>query len=100
MQNLPADATALFAANDQMALGALRALADAGRAVPADVSVIGFDDVADAANYRPPLTTIRQDFDALGAAAVSAVVASIEGGAGPVGGGAGTRAGCPWCRGA
>ncbi|MCT9819785.1 LacI family transcriptional regulator [Microbacterium sp. W1N] len=76
---LPATATALFAANDQMALGALRALADAGRAVPDGVAVIGFDDVADAAEYRPPLTTVRQDFDALGAAAVDALVAAIEG---------------------
>lgn len=74
---LPSEATALFAANDQMALGALRALADAGRVVPAAVSVVGFDDVADAAQYRPPLTTVRQDFDALGAAAVEALVAAI-----------------------
>ncbi|WP_434811142.1 LacI family DNA-binding transcriptional regulator [Microbacterium sp. bgisy189] len=72
-------ATALFSANDQMALGALRALADAGRDVPGAVSVVGFDDVADAADYRPPLTTVRQDFDALGAAAVTALVAAIDG---------------------
>lgn len=73
--------TALFAANDQMALGALRALAEAGRAVPDDVSVVGFDDVADAADYRPPLTTVRQEFDELGAAAVTALVHGIEHGA-------------------
>ena len=79
LQELPADATALFVANDQMALGALRALADSGRAVPDEVAVVGFDDVADAADYRPPLTTVRQDFDALGAAAVRALVATIEG---------------------
>lgn len=76
---LPAEATALFVANDQMALGALRALAEAGRDVPGDVAVIGFDDVEDAADYRPPLTTVRQDFDALGAAAVAALVSAIEG---------------------
>ncbi|MCR2819786.1 LacI family transcriptional regulator [Microbacterium sp. zg.Y1090] len=76
---LPSEATAVFAANDQMALGALRALADAGRRVPEDVSVVGFDDVTDAADYRPPLTTVRQDFDALGAAALAALVAAIEG---------------------
>lgn len=75
------EATAVFAANDQMALGLLRALAEAGRAVPEDVAVIGFDDVADAADYRPPLSTIRQDFDALGEHAVRALVARIEGGA-------------------
>ena len=75
------DVTALFCANDQMALGALRALADRGRGVPDDVAVVGFDDVADAADYRPPLTTLRQDFDGLGRAAIASLVARIEGGA-------------------
>jgi DNA-binding LacI/PurR family transcriptional regulator len=74
-----AAASAVFCANDQMALGLLRALSEAGRRVPADVSVIGFDDVPDAANYRPPLTTIRQDFTALAHRAVGALVADIEG---------------------
>lgn len=72
-------ASAVFCANDQMALGLLRALAQAGRRVPEDVSVIGFDDVPDAANYRPPLTTIRQDFTALAHRAVDLLVAEIEG---------------------
>lgn len=71
--------TAVFAANDQMALGLLRAIAEAGRDVPGDVSVVGFDDVADAADYRPPLTTVHQDFDALGSRAVAALVDGIEG---------------------
>lgn len=71
--------TALFAANDQMALGALRAIDDAGRRVPQDVAVIGFDDVVDAAQFRPPLTTVRQDFDALGERAVQQLIALIEG---------------------
>lgn len=75
------DATAVFVANDQMALGALRAFADAGRRVPEDVAVVGFDDIVDAAEYRPPLTTVRQDFDVLGARTVEALVAAIEGGA-------------------
>lgn len=78
---LSAGATAVFAANDQMALGVLRAVAESGRAVPGDVSVVGFDDIADAADYRPPLTTVRQDFDALGARAVAALVDGIEAGA-------------------
>ncbi len=73
-----ADATAVFAANDQMALGLLRAFSDAGRAVPDDVAIVGFDDVVDASQYRPPLTTVRQDFDALGARAVEALVEVIE----------------------
>lgn len=71
--------SAIFAGNDQMALGALRALAGSGRRVPDDVAVIGFDDIADAANFQPPLTTVRQDFDALGERAVSALVEWIEG---------------------
>ncbi|WP_029263941.1 MULTISPECIES: LacI family DNA-binding transcriptional regulator [unclassified Microbacterium] len=74
-----ATASAVFCANDQMALGLMRALAESGRRVPEDVAVIGFDDVPDAANYRPPLTTIRQDFAALAHRAVAALVDAIEG---------------------
>ncbi len=73
-----ADATAVFSANDQMALGLIRALVEQGRRVPQEVSVIGFDDVPDAANYQPPLTTIRQDFAALAEAAVTALTADDE----------------------
>lgn len=69
--------TAIFAGNDQMALGALRALAEVGRPAP-DVSVVGFDDVVDSSEYLPPLTTVRQDFDALGERAVASLVARIE----------------------
>jgi DNA-binding LacI/PurR family transcriptional regulator len=77
------DITAVFAANDQMALGAMRALTDAGRDVPGAVSVVGFDDIADAADYRPPLTTVRQEFGRLGELAVATLVTGIEdGGAG------------------
>lgn len=76
-----AGVTAVFAANDQMALGLLRALPERGRRVPDDVSVVGFDDVADAAEYRPPLTTVRQDFDDLGERAVAALIAEIDGAA-------------------
>ena len=74
------EADAVFAANDQMALGVLRGLAESGRCVPDEVEVIGFDDVPDAADYLPPLTTVRQDFAALAEAAVAAVVTEIEGG--------------------
>ncbi|WP_345188005.1 LacI family DNA-binding transcriptional regulator [Microbacterium panaciterrae] len=70
---------AVFAANDQMALGLLRALAEAGRRVPEDVAVLGFDDIADAAEFRPPLSTVRQDFGALGEQAVRLVVDRVEG---------------------
>lgn len=77
---LDTSVTAVLAANDQTALGALRAFAEAGRRVPEDVSVVGFDDVADAADYRPPLTTVRQDFDLLGELAVGALISGIEDG--------------------
>ncbi|MET7280070.1 substrate-binding domain-containing protein [Kribbella sp. NPDC005582] len=57
-----ADVTAVFAANDFMALGLLRALREAGRRVPEDVSVIGVDDIPEAAYLIPPLSTVRPDF--------------------------------------
>jgi DNA-binding LacI/PurR family transcriptional regulator len=58
--------TAVFVANDQMALGVLRALTEAGIEVPGQVSVAGFDDVPEAEFYCPPLTTVRQDFAEVG----------------------------------
>ncbi|MGH3166043.1 MAG: LacI family DNA-binding transcriptional regulator [Trebonia sp.] len=60
------EVTAVFAANDQMALGVMRALHEAGRSVPGDVSVVGFDDMEEARSFWPPLTTVRQDFTAVG----------------------------------
>ena len=62
--------TALLAFDDLTAFGAIRAVTLAGRNVPFDCSVIGFDDVAAAAFYNPPLTTVRQPMEALGASAV------------------------------
>lgn len=58
--------TALIVANDQMALGAIAALREHGRRVPEDVSVVGFDDIPEAAYFSPPLTTVRQDFALFG----------------------------------
>ena len=76
--------TAIFAANDQMALGLLRALHEAGRAIPGDVSVVGFDDVPEAPYFLPPLTTVRQDFDELGSRSLRVLLRMIETGeAGP-----------------
>jgi LacI family transcriptional regulator len=60
----------VFASNDQMALGALRAARQLGRRVPEDLAIVGFDDVPDAAYYYPPLSTIRQDMVELGRRAV------------------------------
>ena len=67
-----AEITAVFSANDQMALGLLRRLHEAGRDVPRDVSVVGFDDLPEAAYLTPPLTTVRWDFVELGRRAVRA----------------------------
>jgi DNA-binding LacI/PurR family transcriptional regulator len=74
--------TAVFVANDQMALGVLRAMHEQGRRIPADVSVIGFDDIPEAAFLLPPLTTIRQDFLELGNRALRLMLQTIEAGDG------------------
>lgn len=74
------EVTAVFAANDHIALGLLRALYEHGRRVPEDVSVIGFDDVPQAAYYTPPLTTVRPDFDAVAKAGVELLIHNIESG--------------------
>ncbi|MFI9152279.1 LacI family DNA-binding transcriptional regulator [Streptomyces sp. NPDC053367] len=73
------EVTAVFAANDQMALGVMLALHQAGRRVPADVSVVGFDDVAEAAYFVPPLTTIQQDFEVVGRHCVTLLLDQIDG---------------------
>lgn len=69
---------AVFVGNDQMALGVLHAIADAGLRVPDDISVIGFDDVPESAHFAPPLTTVRQDFIAIGQEAMSAVLTQLK----------------------
>ncbi|GAA3295882.1 LacI family DNA-binding transcriptional regulator [Dactylosporangium vinaceum] len=66
--------TAVFAASDQMALGVLRAFAERGIRVPEDVSVVGFDDIPEAAYLHPPLTTIRQNHDEIGRRCVTALL--------------------------
>ncbi|MGW2306367.1 LacI family DNA-binding transcriptional regulator [Streptomyces sp. NPDC001809] len=71
--------TAVFVANDQMALGVLRAFHERGVRVPGDVSVVGFDDISEAASFIPPLTTVRQDFAQVGAWCVEAVLRELAG---------------------
>ena len=71
--------TAIFAANDEMALGVIHGLAENGIRVPQDISVVGFDDLPMSRHFLPPLTTIRQDFHALGRKAMEVLQASIEG---------------------
>lgn len=70
--------TALVVANDQMALGAISALRVSGLHVPNDVSVVGFDDIPEAAYFDPPLTTVRQDFDRVGKQSVQYVLDMIQ----------------------
>ena len=74
------DVTAVFTANDHIALGLLRALNEHGRRVPRDVSIVGFDDVPEAAYFTPPLTTIRPDFDAAATASLELLLEQINGG--------------------
>jgi DNA-binding LacI/PurR family transcriptional regulator len=73
------EVTAVFASNDQMALGLLHGLATRGLRIPQDVSVVGYDDAPESRHLLPPLTTVRQDFDAVGRAALRAVLDAIEG---------------------
>src|SRR6202046_734395 len=70
--------TAILAFDDMTAFGAIRALSKCGLRVPEHCSVIGFDDVAPSALYTPPLTTVRQPMEAMGASAASIVVDGIN----------------------
>lgn len=71
--------TAVFAANDQMAVGVLRAAAELGRRVPEDLSVVGYDDSEVAGYLTPPLTSVRQDLAGVGRSCVDLLVDSIHG---------------------
>jgi DNA-binding LacI/PurR family transcriptional regulator len=71
--------TAIFAANDQMALGVLGALREAGLDVPGHVSLVGFDDVPEARYFRPPLTSVRQDFETVGRRSLELLLEQLEG---------------------
>lgn len=71
--------TALFAANDQMALGALAAAAELGLSVPGDVSIVGVDDIEAAALVTPALTTLRQPTYEMGSRAVEMLVSLLNG---------------------
>jgi DNA-binding LacI/PurR family transcriptional regulator len=71
--------TAIFVANDEMALGVMRAMFEAGREVPREVSIVGFDDVPFARYLTPPLTTVRQDFEEIGERSVHLLLNAIRG---------------------
>lgn len=81
------DFTAIFSSNDQMALGLIHAIRDEGLDVPRDISIVGFDDIPEAAHFWPPLTTVRQDFAELGRRCVD-VLLGVEDGAPPPAGNA------------
>ncbi len=70
--------SAVFAANDQTALGILRAMHEARRRVPDEVSIVGFDDIPESPFFIPPLTTVRQDFGEVGSRSLRVLVRAIE----------------------
>jgi DNA-binding LacI/PurR family transcriptional regulator len=72
------DVTAIFVANDQMALGVLRALHERGREIPREISVVGFDDIPEAQYFTPPLTTVRQDFGEVGRSSLRMLLALMQ----------------------
>lgn len=72
--------TAVLVANDQMALGAFRALLEAGLRVPQDVSVVGFDNIDEAVAFPSPLTTVAQDWEMVGREALRVALSMLEGG--------------------
>lgn len=79
VEEMPADTDAIFAANDQLALGCMTALQKLGRSVPTDVRVVGFDDAIGSESFMPALTTVRQDFRGVGESSVRVLNAMING---------------------
>lgn len=77
------DVTAVFVSNDQMALGLLHALHEAGRDVPGDVSVVGYDDIPEARHFLPPLTTVRTDFAEIGTRSLRLLLTRLDGASAP-----------------
>jgi DNA-binding LacI/PurR family transcriptional regulator len=71
--------TAIFAANDYLAMGLLHAFRLRGISVPERISLVGFDDLPETPYFSPPLTTVRQDFETLGTRAMSLLLATISG---------------------
>lgn len=75
----PERPTAVFAANDHLALGMMRAFHESGVRIPDDIAVVGYDDVAGSDYYEPPLTTVRQPFQEVGRQAMSTLLAVLAG---------------------
>lgn len=72
------DVTAVFAANDHLALGILKALREHGKQVPGDLSIVGFDDIPEAEYFVPPLTTVRPDFGKVASTSLELLVEQID----------------------
>jgi LacI family transcriptional regulator len=75
---LPSEPDAVFVASDAMAIGALRALREAGKRVPEDIAIAAFDDIPAAARTDPPLTTVRQPIQRMGALAAETLIDMIS----------------------
>jgi DNA-binding LacI/PurR family transcriptional regulator len=73
----------VFVANDQMALGVLRALHERGRSIPGEISIVGFDDIPEAQYFTPPLTTVRQDFGEMGRSSLRLLLDLMQSGQPP-----------------
>jgi DNA-binding LacI/PurR family transcriptional regulator len=71
--------TAIFTANDHLALGLIKALSARGVSIPEDISLVGFDDIPEAPYFLPPLTTVRQDFTQLGELAIQVLLSDLAG---------------------
>lgn len=78
LMNLPNPPTAIFASNDVMAFGAMEAARERGKKIPDDISIIGFDDIPQAAQVHPPLTTIHQPLEEMGRRAAQMLLDIIE----------------------
>jgi DNA-binding LacI/PurR family transcriptional regulator len=70
--------TAVVVANDQMALGAIRAFEESSIDIRRKISLVGFDDIPEAGFFRPPLSTIKQDFASLGRLSVQCLIAQVD----------------------
>jgi len=77
------EVSAVFVANDSMSVGVLRAFHEHGLNVPGDVSIVGFDDVPEAAYFNPPLTTVRQDFAEVARRSLALLLDQISSGTRP-----------------